>query len=408
MAELGRGIDPFEVDLLGGSPAGLGVESLAQGHDTLLDTGDGTFEEDEVVLDLTVVDEATQAGFVSLHAKKLFFLDENLRSDLLLGDVEFRSGVALVVALANTENLVVARGTVVVTHLTGTSNSPLDVVRVPGTDTSNLTQTLVSLTGQLGSTPTGGDTLVTVTLGNSNDVDHLVLLEDAVDLDGLLEQVAGEVDLVADRATVDLDLHQVRLLLLERRLADLGVGEHTHDRAVLLDALKLAGDGGTAVLGVLLGVLGEGLLLALVPVLVEPALDLVAQVLGPHSGERAETTGSLDVADNTDSDKLLIQLSVSSSSVFVYRETYRRSLDNGSSLDNLLLVHLGTGSVKVTDDSGHTGLVAHGGRQVDGLLGVILGEAVRGRKKNLSTTIPKFRHTPTPTHINMSRTALTS
>lgn len=57
-------------------------------------------------------------------------------------------------------------------------------------------------------------------------------------------------------------------------------------------------------------------------------------------------------------------------------KTYRRSLDDGSSLNNLLLVHLGTGSVKVTDDGGHTGLVTHGGRQVDGLLGVILGEAV--------------------------------
>lgn len=56
-------------------------------------------------------------------------------------------------------------------------------------------------------------------------------------------------------------------------------------------------------------------------------------------------------------------------------KTYRRGLDDGSGLDNLLLVHLGTGTVKVTDDGGHTGLVAHGGSQVDGLLGVILGEA---------------------------------
>lgn len=36
---------------------------------------------------------------------------------------------------------------------------------------------------------------------------------------------------------------------------------------------------------------------------------------------------------------------------------------------------LGAGSVEVTDDGGHAGLVAHGGRQVNGLLGVILGEA---------------------------------
>lgn len=64
MPELGRGVDPFELRLLRGSPAGLGVKSLAQGHHTLLDTGGGSLEEDKVVLDLTVVDEATHAVIV--------------------------------------------------------------------------------------------------------------------------------------------------------------------------------------------------------------------------------------------------------------------------------------------------------------------------------------------------------
>lgn len=58
-------------------------------------------------------------------------------------------------------------------------------------------------------------------------------------------------------------------------------------------------------------------------------------------------------------------------------KTYRRGLDNGNSLDNFLLVVLGTGTVKITDGGGHASLVAHGGSQVDWLLGVILGEAVR-------------------------------
>lgn len=57
-------------------------------------------------------------------------------------------------------------------------------------------------------------------------------------------------------------------------------------------------------------------------------------------------------------------------------ESYGRGLNDGGSLDNLLLVELGTGTVKVADDGGHTGLVTHVGGQVNGLLGVILREAV--------------------------------
>ena len=75
------------------------------------------------------------------------------------------------------------------------------------------------------------------------------------------------------------------------------MGEDADDGAVLLHALELAGDVLATLLGVLLGVLGEGLFLALVPVLVEATLDLVGKVLSPHSGQRAESTGSLDVAD---------------------------------------------------------------------------------------------------------------
>lgn len=172
-----------------------------------------------------------------------------------------------------------------VTHLTGTGNSPLDVGRMPSTDTSDLSETLVSLARKLLGAPTGGDTVVSVTLGDGDDIDHLVLLEDGVDGDRFLKELLAERDLVGDGTTVDLDLHKVGLLLLEGGLSDLSVGEDTDDGAVLLNALELAGNGGAAVLGVLLGVLGEGLLLALVPVLVESALDLVAQMLSPHGSK---------------------------------------------------------------------------------------------------------------------------
>lgn len=214
-----------------------------------------------------------------------------------------------------------------VTHLTGTGNSPLDVGRMPSTNTSDLSETLVGLARKLLGTPTGSDTVETVTLGDGDDVNHLVLLEDAGNIDGLLEELLTERDLVGDAATVDLDLHKVGLLLLERGLSDLGVGEDTDDGAVLLDTLKLAGDGSTVVLGVLLGVLGESLLLGLVPVLVESALDLVAQMLGPNGGEGSQASGGLDVANQTNNDHLkdVSHRHIAKRAALLVQEGYQRS-----------------------------------------------------------------------------------
>jgi len=113
----------------------------------------------------------------------------------------------------------------------------------------------------------------------------------------------------------------VSLLLLKTSLSDLGVGENSDDSAVLSDPLQLSGDGSSRGLGVLLGVLGEGLLLGSVPVLVEPPLELIGKVLGPDGGEGSESSRGLDVTDDTDDD-------------------HGGSLDDGDGLNNLSLVHL--------------------------------------------------------------------
>lgn len=68
---------------------------------------------------------------------------------------------------------------------------------------------------------------------------------------------------------------------------------------------------------------------------------------------------------------------------------YRWGLNDGDSLDNLLLVGLGSWAVKITDDGGHAGLVTHGSSEVDLLLGVILWEAV---EKTSSARFQATRH----------------
>lgn len=59
VTELGRGIDPLEIDLLGSASAGLCEHGLAESHDSLLDTWDGTLEHDKVGVDGAVADETT-------------------------------------------------------------------------------------------------------------------------------------------------------------------------------------------------------------------------------------------------------------------------------------------------------------------------------------------------------------
>lgn len=62
VSELGRGIDPLEGDLLVGTARGVDEHGLAESDNTLLGAGDGALDHDEVVVDLAVADEATEAG----------------------------------------------------------------------------------------------------------------------------------------------------------------------------------------------------------------------------------------------------------------------------------------------------------------------------------------------------------
>ena len=148
-----------------------------------------------------------------------------------------------------------------VSILTCARNSPLHVRRMPGTDTSNLSETFVCFARKFLRTPSACNALEAVTLGYRDAINHLVLLKDGINWHLLFKKTMTERNLVRYTAAIDLNLHQVCFFLLQRGLADLSVAEDTDNGAVLLDAFKLAGDGGPRVFRVLLGILGKGLLL---------------------------------------------------------------------------------------------------------------------------------------------------
>ena len=94
--ELGRCVDELEVDLFQIPTRSVNHERLAKSNDTLLGTGDGTFEHQKVGFHHTIVGEATHGG------------------NSLLRDVRFRRCVTVVIAPANAIDLLVDLSAVVV------------------------------------------------------------------------------------------------------------------------------------------------------------------------------------------------------------------------------------------------------------------------------------------------------
>ncbi|GMT32162.1 hypothetical protein PFISCL1PPCAC_23459, partial [Pristionchus fissidentatus] len=74
-----------------------------------------------------------------------------------------------------------------------------------------LEETLVGLARELLGVPSGSDTLESLSAGNTDGVNHLVLGEDLVDED--LKRLTGPFDLIGDGSSIELDLHDVGLLV---------------------------------------------------------------------------------------------------------------------------------------------------------------------------------------------------
>lgn len=325
MAHCGGGIDELEGDNFLGGTVGDGVERLTEGNDSLANTGARSANHDVILVNDTIVRVSAE------------------RSDLLRGKIELSLDVSI---LSDLVDLLVDLGSVMVSVLTGTGDAEANARWMPGTDTGDLTETLVGLTGKAGGSPTGGDTFVTLTLGGGKGVDQLVLAEDGVDSDLLLKERLGELNLVGRGSSVDLDLHNVSSLLSKLNETDLGMSDNTDDRAIFSDLLEFSIDALFTVVGsVLLGVLGEGLLLGAIPVLVEASKELLAQVLSPHGGKGTESGGSVNVANNTN-------------------DEHGRSLKDSYGLYDFLLVELSSRALDLTDDLVHASLVSHEGSKM--------------------------------------------
>ena len=343
VTDLGSGIDEFNLELVGGERAGLWKEGLSDGDLSLSWSHNVTSDEKEVLVDNTVMWESTDWGNVL---------------DMGIG---LSGGVVLDVSngtSSNSVDLLIDLSSVVVTEVTSSSNSPLNSRWMPSSDTGNLSETSMSLSWKSGNSESLDDTLSSLTSGNGNGINHLVVLEDLTDGDFVLELGDSPVDLLGNITTVDLDLHNVSLLLSKLALLDLSGADDSDDLAVFLDSLDVSVWVllGLGVLLVLLGVVGESLSLGNVVVLVESSDDVDWKLLSPDGGQSSESSWGLNVSNHTD-------------------DLHWWGFNNGDGLADILLEDLLTLSLlEVSDGVSHTSLVAHEGSKVNWLGFVVLWE----------------------------------
>ena len=217
VTKLRGGIDELKVDLFKGSSANLGNQTLSEEDGSLLRSDTATLDEDEIFSDDTVMRETTQ------------------RSDVLLSKISSSGSVVSTTFVSDTNtdsvDFLVHFSSVVVTELTSSGDLESNSGRMPSSDTSDLSETSVGLSGESLSTESLGNTTVSLTLSDTENVDHFILVEDLGDSDFLFEVLLGEVNLLGDSTTVDLDFEDVSLLLSKVELVQLSVGDNSDDLA---------------------------------------------------------------------------------------------------------------------------------------------------------------------------------
>jgi len=327
VTEFGGGIDGFQVDLFQIFSFVVGQQWFSENDWSLSDTHAGSLDHDKVVLDFTVVWEASDwiDGFFS---------------QIGYGGTVVHVDLAVFGLVAGTQSvdLFVDFDSVVVAFLTASSNGVTNSRWMPSTNTSNLSETSVRFSGKFLGTPSAGYTLSSVTLSDTNAIGVVVGFEDGSDSDLGFEETLGEVDFGGGVTSVNLEFDDVSFLLFEWKHLHLGVGDESNNLAVLFDLVQSSLLGRFR-LGPFLLVFSESQFLGFSPVFVESSFALVRDVFSPDGFEGSKSSWGLDVSDDTDAD-------------------HWWTIDDGTWLDNFFFVQFMTLSSDFSNDVGHTGFVS--------------------------------------------------
>jgi hypothetical protein len=150
VAKFGRGVDELDFNLFGHPVTGGWENGLAENNWSLLGSHNLTSDEEIVLVDFTVEGETSHGGDVLLNGISL--------GGSIIGNTSDSTS-------SESVDLLVDLGTGVITLLTRAGDRPLDGSGMPSSNTSNLTETSVSLSAKLLGAESLDDTLVSFTLG---------------------------------------------------------------------------------------------------------------------------------------------------------------------------------------------------------------------------------------------------
>jgi len=159
------------------------------------------------------------------------------RSNVFLINISFSGGVVLDTingTSTNSVDLLIYFSSVVITELTSSSASPSDCSWMPSSNTTDFSETSMSLSWESGDTESLDNTSSTMTSCYSNSVDHFIVSEDLSNSCFFIEVVHCKVNFLGDVSTVNLDFEEVSFLLSEVKFTELRHSEDSDNVAIFL------------------------------------------------------------------------------------------------------------------------------------------------------------------------------
>ena len=138
-------------------------------------------------------------------------------SNVLFGNISFSGSIVLgstSSSFSDSVDFLVQLGSVVISTLTSSGNTPGDSSRMPSSDTSDFSVTSMRFLLEMFDSPSSHYTFKSMTLSDTNNVKNIILAEDVIDSNLLFKESLNESNFVSNSfSSVDLDFEDVVLLL---------------------------------------------------------------------------------------------------------------------------------------------------------------------------------------------------